>query len=154
MSSKRRSSTLKLHEAFNTLYFDEDVGGPRLKHYLNQAGLARVELWSDHVPKSTPDAEWLKLIGRKGWVVFTADKAIETDAENLAAAIAAKAKVFILDGHSGVLHWCASILVARTRIFELIMQEPGPFFVNLEKHSDGLFSKVRRPAAQPAPARK
>lgn len=150
MSSKKPSSTQKLREAFNTLYFDEDVGGPKLKSYLEVAGLRNVELWSSHVARSTPDPDWLKLVGSRGWAVFTADKAIETDPVNLAAAVDAKAKIFILDGNSSVLSWCASILVARERIYELIADEPGPFFVNLDKHSHRIVSAIRRPYAPPA----
>lgn len=111
MSSKKPSSTQKLREAFNTLYFDEDVGGPKLKGYLEIAGLRKVELWSSHVARSTPDPDWLKVIGSRGWAVFTADKAIETDPVNLAAAVDVKAKVFILDGNSSALHWCARTLL-------------------------------------------
>jgi hypothetical protein len=143
--SKKPSSTQKLREAFNTLYFDEDVGGPRLKDYLKAAGLRKVELWSNHVARSTPDPDWLRVIGSRGWAVFTADKAIETDPVNLSAAVDAKAKVFILDGNSSALHWCASILVGRERIYELIQDEPGPFFVNLNKYSHGIVSAIRRP---------
>ncbi len=61
----------------------------------------------------------------------------------------AKAKIFLLDGHSSALHWCASILVARERIYELIADESGPFFVNLEKHSGKIVSSVRRPERPP-----
>lgn len=150
MSSKKPSSTQKLREAFNTLYFDEDVGGPKLKGYLEVTGLRKVELWSDRVPRSTPDSDWLTVIGGRGWAVFTADKAIETDPVNLAAAVNAKAKVFILDGNSSVLHWCASILLARERIYELIADEPGPFFVNLDKHSPRIVSAIRRPEPPPS----
>jgi PIN like domain len=149
VSSRKPSSTQKLREAFNTLYFDEDVGGPKLKAYLDVAGLRKVELWIDHIARSTPDPEWLKVIGGRGWAVFTADKAIETDPVNLAAAVDAKAKIFILDGNSSALHWCASILVARERIYQLITDEPGPFFVNLNKYSHRIVSDVRRPAPPP-----
>lgn len=150
MSSKRVSSTQPLREAFHWLYFDEDVGGPRLKAYLESAGLRKVILWSEVVQRSTPDPDWLAEVGRQGWAVFTADKAIETDPENVAAAVQAKAKIFLLDGNSSVLHWCASILVARQRIYELIAEEPGPFFVNLDKHSGRIVSGVRRPMLPPS----
>ncbi len=132
------------------LYFDEDVGGPKLKGYLEIAGIRRVVLWSELVKRSTPDPDWLSEVGKHGWAIFTADKAIETDPVNLAAAVDAKAKIFILDGHSSALHWCASILVARERIYELISEEPGPFFVNLEKHSGKIVSSVRRPERPPS----
>jgi hypothetical protein len=145
VSSKKPSNTQPLREAFNTLYFDEDVGGPKLKGYLETAGIRKVVLWSELVKRSTPDPEWLSEVGKHGWAIFTADKAIETDPVNLAAAVDAKAKIFILDGHSSALHWCASILVARERIYELIAEEAGPFFVNLQKHSGKIVSPVRRP---------
>jgi hypothetical protein len=145
VSSKKPSNTQPLREAFNTLYFDEDVGGPKLKGYLEIAGIKKVVVWSELVKRSTPDPDWIAEVGKHGWAIFTADKAIETDPVNLAGAVDAKAKIFILDGHSSALHWCASILVARERIYELIADEAGPFFVNLDKHSHKIVSVVRRP---------
>ncbi len=66
MSSKKPSNTQPLREAFNTLYFDEDVGGPKLKGYLEIAGIKKVVLWSELVKRSTPDPDWISEVGKHG----------------------------------------------------------------------------------------
>jgi hypothetical protein len=44
---------------------------------LQQAGL-RVEFHADHFADDADDATWISVVGQRGWIVLTKDKAIRT----------------------------------------------------------------------------
>jgi hypothetical protein len=57
---------------------------------------AVVEVHADHFADDTPDAEWLRVAGERGWVVITKDKGIRHRETELAALKAARVPAFVL----------------------------------------------------------
>jgi|SRR2546422_1054582 len=62
---------------------------------MRQAG-ARVEVHADHFAPEAPDETWLTVVGQRGWVVVTKDKAIRYRGAELAALRAARVGAFVL----------------------------------------------------------
>ena len=57
-------------------FLDECLGGEKVAEVLTRAGLI-VELHKRHFTPGTPDKDWLPVIGERGWVLLTQDKAIK-----------------------------------------------------------------------------
>lgn len=77
MSSKRRSSTKPLPE--HTFFTDRDLGR-QFPTLLRDAGIS-VEQHDDHFPPLTPDVEWLRVIGERGWIALSYNRDIRYNPE-------------------------------------------------------------------------
>ena len=55
---------------------------------------------ADHFAHDTPDAEWLSVIGQKGWIVITHDERIRYKANELAAVIQHRIPMLLVVGHA------------------------------------------------------
>ena len=99
------------------------------------------------------DDIWIRECAKKGWLIFTSDKGIETDPPNRTAVIESNAKVYILqEGGARAICWAAAIIVSRRRIYEIAHEHKGPFFVDLYRETGFLAKNIRVPSAQePAP---
>lgn len=62
---------------------------------LRAAG-ARVESHDDHFAQSATDEEWLKEVGRRGWIVLTKDHRIRYRLSELEAVRSARVRAFVL----------------------------------------------------------
>jgi hypothetical protein len=67
--------------------------GRAIGRRLAQEGL-RVELHDDHFSQGTPDAEWLPVVGRRGWIVLTKDTRIRYRPNEKQALLAAGVRAF------------------------------------------------------------
>lgn len=136
------------------IFLDRDQGDKILPDFLRRAGL-KVECHSAYYQAEELDDFWIRECARKGWLIFTSDKGVETDPPNRTAVIESKAKVFILqEGGARAICWAAAILVSRRRIYELADEHKGPFYVNLHRETGFLATKLRFPSAhepQPEP---
>lgn len=77
------------------IFFIDWCIGKTVANALVAAG-AQVEHHGDHFKQDTPDTEWLTVVGDRGWVVLTKDKAIAKNQLELMAIASAQVKVFIL----------------------------------------------------------
>jgi PIN like domain len=59
----------------SVVYFTDRDLGKRFPEILKSNGL-KVERHSDHLAPDTPDAEWLEVVGERGWVALTHDRRI------------------------------------------------------------------------------
>jgi hypothetical protein len=83
------------------VYFvDRSLGRKKVPEALRRAG-ATVEVHDDHFPQSTPDQTWLKEVGRRGWIVLTADKRIRYRSLEREALLAAGVQAFVLTSIPG-----------------------------------------------------
>lgn len=62
---------------------------------LQQSGL-QVEFHADHFADDADDETWISVVGQRGWVVLTKDKAIRTRLVELQAVTAASVRMFTL----------------------------------------------------------
>lgn len=86
------------------------------------------------------DVPWIRAAADKGYVIVTSDKKIETDPIERLAVIESKAKVFILDENNArAVHWASAIIVSRERIYEIVRENDGPFFMNVVRKGSLLY---------------
>ena len=62
---------------------------------LRQAGL-RVEVHDDHFPPDASDADWLRVVGQRGWAVLTKDERIRRRPLERDALLGARVRAFVL----------------------------------------------------------
>lgn len=136
------------------ILLDRDQGDKILPEFLRQAGL-KVECHSKYYKREELDDIWIRDTASKGWVIFTADKGIETDPPNRTAVIESKAKVFIVqDNGAKAIFWAAAILVSRRRIYEIVHEHPGQFYVSLNRETGNLARDIRVPSPHVNPPQK
>jgi predicted nuclease of predicted toxin-antitoxin system len=78
-----------------TLFIDRDAWSRTLGGALAAAGIEFVPHHQRFGP-ATPDAEWLEVAGREGWIVLTRDKNIRRRPNELAAMKSANVVMFVL----------------------------------------------------------
>lgn len=97
-------------------------------------------------PKELNDVAWIRAVASRGYIIITSDKGIETDPIERLAVIESKAKVFILDeGGARAIHWAAAVIVSKDRIYEVVRDRPGPFFMSMVRKSTSLVYRFRVP---------
>ena len=78
-----------------TFFIDHSLGGKLIAQRLRDLG-ARVETLADHFPINTPDVDWLKAVGDKGWIVLSKDGRIRRDSVERTALRVAGVRAFFL----------------------------------------------------------
>lgn len=76
-------------------FIDRSLGKRVIAEALRKAG-AIVEVHDDHFPHDAKDEDWLRKIGRSGWVVLTKDSRIRYRNLETAALTASKVRTFVL----------------------------------------------------------
>ncbi len=95
------------------------------------------------------DVAWIRAVASKGYIIVSSDKAIETDPINRLAVIESKAKVFLLDeGNSRAIHWAAAVIVSKDRMYEIVRDNPGPFFMSVVRKSTSMLYRFRVPEVE------
>jgi len=131
--------SLKQPDPFVVLV-DRSLGKQIIAASLRDAGF-QVEVHDDHFSPDARDEEWLADVGSKGWVILTKDKRIKYRALELAAAVAARAKVFSLTAGSVQGRDMADIfLKAMPRIKRYVAENNPPYIVRVSK--GGMLSRV------------
>jgi predicted nuclease of predicted toxin-antitoxin system len=77
------------------VFFVDWCFGKTVVNALREAG-ALIEHHGDHFKQNAPDTEWLPVVGDRGWVVLTKDKAIAKNQLELMAIARSEVKVFSL----------------------------------------------------------
>lgn len=94
-----------------TLFIDRDAWSGKLDAALRAAGI-RFERHRDHFADDTPDPDWLRAVGRRGWVVITRDQNIRRKADELKALREAKVVLFALTSGNLSAQETTDILIA------------------------------------------
>jgi predicted nuclease of predicted toxin-antitoxin system len=122
------------------VFLDRSLGKQVIATALRTAGF-QVEVHDDYFSPEAKDQEWLTQVGRKGWVVLTKDKKIKYRMVELAAVVAADAKVFTLTAGSVQGSEMADIFVkAMPKIKAHVEANTPPYIVRISKA--GLLSTV------------
>ncbi len=131
--SKKRSNSKnqnKLLRGF-TLYLCNCVDYDQVADALHRAGI-RYQRHRDHFKGSTPDTELLKKVGRKRWILITADKRQRIRPLERQLIIQFKVREFVLTGPE--LGDLGELLIkARKRMRNLCSKNQGPFIAALSK---------------------
>jgi hypothetical protein len=78
-----------------TLFLDRSLGKHIVADALRQAGAA-VELHDNHFRQDARDEEWLREVGRRGWIVLTRDDRIRYRFHERTALFQARVRAFVL----------------------------------------------------------
>jgi hypothetical protein len=103
---------------------------------LVQEGI-QVELHDDHFAQGTPDAEWLPVVGARGWIVLTKDTRIRYRPNEKHALLAAEVRAFAFT--SGSLNgpqMSEAIVKALPRMQKLLAAHPRAFVARITATSD------------------
>jgi hypothetical protein len=116
---------------------------------LRSVGL-QVKCHRDYFQPEEEDHIWIPQCAANGWIIITSDKGIENDPVNRQAVLESKARVFIMDdNNSRAGCWAAAIIVSRTRIFQIVFDNDGPFFMDVSRETSMLVKTLRRPCLKP-----
>jgi len=94
---------------------------------------ARVEVHADHFAPDTPDAQWLPVVGKKGWVVLTRDRHILTRTLEIIALLKANTHAFVLKSRSELTgaEMAAAFMAAYPHMDRLIASHTPPFLARV-----------------------
>lgn len=104
--------------------------GKQFPATLISAGL-RVERHDDHFDHRTPDEEWLKEVGQRGWIAITRDRRIRYKRNQRDAIIENGAGVLMLLGNATFPELATSFLATRKQIERFIAQHEPPYIAKI-----------------------
>ncbi len=93
--SRKSSGTRAESLLEQSVFCLDECLGKKLAAELRGVGL-RVEIHQDHFASDMPDTEWLRVIGERGWISLSKDKAIKRVPEELEAVKVFKVRMFVL----------------------------------------------------------
>ena len=93
-----------------------------------------MEVLDDYFEPNTNDEEWLKFVGKKGWILFTKDKKIRYRAAVVEIIKKGKIRMFILSRGNLSCHEMSQIIInALPAIKKFIFKHPPPFIVSITR---------------------
>jgi predicted nuclease of predicted toxin-antitoxin system len=147
MTARKKKSKRRFDASFGEklpdpliFFLDRAIGKRFVAEALSNRDLnIKVEVLDDYLEPNTTDEEWLKFVGKKGWIVFTKDKKIRYRAAVVEIVKKRKIRMFILSrgnlsGHEIVQR----IINALPAIKKFIFKHPPPFIVSITR-SGNLF---------------
>ncbi len=118
-------------------FLDRAIGKRFVAEALSNPDLnikVKVEVLDDNFEPNTTDEEWLKFVGKKGWIVFTKDKKIRYRAAVVEIIKKGKIRMFILSRGNLSGHEMAQIIInALPAIKKFIFKHPPPFIVSITR---------------------
>ena len=147
MTARKKKSKRRFDASFGEklpdpliFFLDRAIGKRFVAEALSNPDLnIKVEVLDDYFEPNTTDEEWLKFVGKKGWIVSTKDKKIRYRAAVVEIVKKRKIRMFILSrgnlsGHEIVQR----IINALPAIKKFIFKHPPPFIVSITR-SGNLF---------------
>jgi uncharacterized protein with PIN domain len=81
----------------NEIFFIDRCLGTKLADSLRNVG-ATVEIYDDHFEQDIEDEDWLRIVGKRNWVVLTKDKKIASRRLDLLAVAQGDVRLFAFVG--------------------------------------------------------
>lgn len=81
--------------------------------------------------QTVPDPEWLRLVGQRGWVALTHNKAIRYERDQLDDLMAHGATTFFIIGKGPHSEYAAAVLRVVAKMKKLIRRQPRPFIAKI-----------------------
>lgn len=95
---------------------------------LRSAG-ENVEVLTDHFDPDAPDAEWLRAVGQRGWVILTKDRHIRSNQIEIVELMASGAPCFTLTSANATGEDMARAFVAALPVMKRFMGKFAPPFI-------------------------
>jgi hypothetical protein len=124
-------------------FTDRDLG-KLFPNALRNAGLS-VERHADHFAQDCPDPDWLRVVGKRGWIAVTHDGRIRYKPNELAAVMEHTVALLVMIGKAPHAELAQGFVNTRERILRFVEQHTPPYI-----------AKVYRPSTSelsPAPGR-
>jgi PIN like domain len=110
--------------------------GRAIGRRLNAEGL-RVELHDSHFRQGTPDADWLPVVGERGWIVLTKDTRIRYRPAEKQALLGAGVRAFAFtSGSLSGAQMGDAIVKALPKILALLASHQRAFVARITAASD------------------
>lgn len=110
-------------------FTDRDLG-KKFPGILFQAGLT-VERHADHFPAACPDEDWLREIGRKGWIAITHDQRIRYKPNELAAVMNNRVALLVVIGQAPYPELAQAFVATYPRIESFIQRHEAPYIAKV-----------------------
>lgn len=97
----------------------------------------RVELHDDHFAQGTPDADWLPVVGERGWIVLTKDTRIRHRPAEKQALLGSGARAFAFaSGSLSGAEMADAIIKALPKIMTVLASHRRAFVARITAASD------------------
>jgi len=123
----------------------------------------RVERKTDHFPQDAPDAEWIREVGKRGWVILSKDKGLRHNHLEVIALLESGVPSFILTcGNATGEEMAKAFELAVPSMLKLIKRQSPPFVASVGKAGtvslaytfEGLIKKVGDSPSKPSRRKK
>ncbi len=127
-----------------TIFLDRNFGSKLVASELRGISLI-VEVHADHFPEAntkpeTSDAEWIRDVTNRGWVIFTRNGNIRNNPLERRTFIECGARVFnVRNGGATAEEVAKCIHRAKNRIERILASNTGPFIVGISLNGDVTF---------------
>ncbi len=136
MWSKKRSAGKpeQLRLEYPVVYLDENLCNCKpILEALTRCGL-QYERHLDHFPPGTLDTKWLPLVGKRGWVLVTADKRLRFNELEKRALEKFRVRAFEFpSGQMGALDMAKALETAVPRLISFCQSNEGPFVASITR---------------------
>jgi hypothetical protein len=108
-------------------FVDRSLGGKIVPTALRVAGWA-VERHDDHFPDDTADTAWIQEVGRRKWIILTADQRVRYNPPEKAALLASGTYTFLLASRKDFTgaEMAATYVAAKSAILHAIANHRPP----------------------------
>lgn len=127
----------------SVVYFTDRDLGIRFPAILREAGLS-VERHDDHFRPDSPDEEWLRAVGKRGWVALSHDRRIRYKPNELAAVIRHDVRLLIIVGKLPLPALAESFVASQDLIGKFLAEHPAPLIAKVYRASPESPEKRRK----------
>ncbi len=129
-ANSRSSKKLRSLPAF---FIDRCLGDKVLAEALRLRGLT-IHIHKDHFPPGAKDEDWLREVGRQGWVVLTKDKMLRYRESEITAFRTARVRAFVLtSGNLKAIDMAEAFVRALPKMRRLLQKKSGPFIAKVTR---------------------
>jgi len=127
----------------HTFFTDRDLGR-RFPEVLRQAGLS-VETHDGHFQPTTPDEDWLSVVGSSGWIALTRDTRIRYRPNERDAVMRHRVALIVLIGSAPLTDLARNLIATRKTLYRFLAAHPRPFIAKIYRPGNASVSLGTRP---------
>ena len=147
--SKKQSAASSKQPDSQVFFLDRSLGREIVANSLREAG-AEVRVHSDYFADDAPDDEWLREVGKRGWLALTKDKRIRYRAMEFDAVVEAKVRLFVLTaGNLTALEMGKIFVKALGAMSRIALQRKPPFVARVTKGGNVSIIEIERSEVAP-----
>lgn len=125
----------------NAVYFTDRDLGKQFPAILEQAGL-NVQRHDQHFAPETPDEQWLRAVGQRGWIAITHDRRIRYKPNEIRAVETYRVALLVVVGRAPFPELARSFVATRSRIEGFIARHTPPYIAKVYRAaSEGTLSE-------------